>query len=81
MHRFIRSEFLKSMQKLVPRLSNNDLVASQKVGIRAQLLNTQKNELVMDFLVERVDNTTHVLNAVSPAFTSAFSFAKYILNK
>jgi len=35
----------------------------------------------MDFVVERVDNTTHVLNAVSPAFTSAFSFAKYILNK
>ena len=39
----------------------------------------KSNELVMDFLVERVDNTTHVLNAVSPKFISAFSFAKYIL--
>jgi L-2-hydroxyglutarate oxidase LhgO len=81
MHRFLKSEFLKSMQKLIPGLTSSDLVDSQKVGIRAQLLNTEKNELVMDFLVERADNTTHVLNAVSPAFTSAFSFAKYILNK
>ena len=79
--RFLKSEFLKSMQSLVPNLSSNDLVISHKVGIRAQLLDTKHNELVMDFVVEKVDNTTHVLNAVSPAFTSAFSFAKYILNK
>ena len=79
--RFLKSEFLKSMQNLIPNLSSNDLVTSQKVGIRAQLLDKGRNELVMDFLVEKMDNTTHVLNAVSPAFTSAFSFAKYILNK
>jgi L-2-hydroxyglutarate oxidase LhgO len=79
--RFIKSNFLKSMQKLIPNLSNKDLVPSSKVGIRAQLLNKQTNKLEMDFLVERVDNTTHVLNAVSPAFTSALSFSKYILNK
>ncbi len=79
--RFFKSEFLRSMQKIIPGLSYDDLVSSKKVGIRAQLLNTDSNELVMDFLVEKVDNTTHVLNAVSPAFTSAFSFAKYILNK
>ena len=69
------------MQSLIPRLSSVDLIESEKVGIRAQLLDTERNELVMDFIVKRVDNTTHVLNAVSPAFTSAFSFAKYILNK
>jgi L-2-hydroxyglutarate oxidase LhgO len=79
--RFRKSEFLKSLQRLVPRLSESDLITSQKVGIRAQLLNKESNELIMDFLVENIDNTTHVLNAVSPAFTSAFSFAKYILNK
>ena len=81
MHKFFKSEFLKSMQSLIPRLSSSDLVESQKVGIRAQLLDIKRNELVMDFIVKRVGNTTHVLNAVSPAFTSAFSFAKYILNK
>jgi L-2-hydroxyglutarate oxidase LhgO len=79
--RFLKSEFLKSMQDLIPSLASGDLIPSQKVGIRAQLLNKDLNELVMDFVVERVDNTTHVLNAVSPAFTSAFSFSKYILEK
>ena len=78
--RFFKKQFLKSLQCLIPNLSNDDLIASKKVGIRAQLLDTDSNELVMDFLVERTYNTTHVLNAVSPAFTSAFSFAKYILN-
>ncbi len=69
------------MQSLIPKLSSSDLVDSKKVGIRAQLLDVKRNELVMDFVVKRLDNTTHVLNAVSPAFTCAFSFAKYILNK
>ncbi len=79
--RFFKSKFLKSMQSLIPNLSSDDLISSKKVGIRAQLLDKKSSELVMDFLVEKSYNTTHVLNAVSPAFTSAFSFAKYILNK
>jgi L-2-hydroxyglutarate oxidase LhgO len=57
-----------------------DLIESNKVGIRAQLYNREKRDFEMDFIVEKRDNTIHVLNAVSPAFTSAFSFAKYILS-
>jgi len=45
------------------------------------VVHTDSNEVVMDFLVERVDNIPLLLNAVSPAFTSTFSFTKYILNK
>jgi hypothetical protein len=37
-------------------------------------------ELVMDFVVENGENSTHVLNAVSPAFTCAFSFSKFIVD-
>jgi len=33
----------------------------------------------MDFLVEKRKNSTHVLNAVSPAFTSSFSFADHVV--
>ena len=80
MNKFIKKNFLASAKRLIPRLTNDSLVKSDKVGIRAQLLNKKSSELVMDFIVERRGNTTHVLNAVSPAFTSAFSFAKYILN-
>lgn len=50
-------------------------------GIRAQLLNTNTNELVQDFIVEHTKNTTHILNAVSPAFTCSFAFAKYVVKE
>ncbi len=35
---------------------------------------------VVDFLLEHAEKSTHVLNAVSPAFTSAFSFARHIVD-
>jgi len=50
-------------------------------GIRAQLLNTKTNELVQDFVVEHGKSSTHILNAVSPAFTCSFAFAKYVINE
>ena len=50
-------------------------------GIRAQLLNTKTDELVQDFVVEHNVNSTHILNAVSPAFTCSFAFAKYIVDE
>ena len=50
-------------------------------GIRAQLLNKKTGELVMDFVVEHSKQSTHVLNAVSPAFTCAFSFAEYVVDE
>lgn len=50
-------------------------------GIRAQLLNTKTNELVQDFVIERGKNSIHILNAVSPAFTCSFAFAKYVVNE
>jgi len=50
-------------------------------GIRAQLLNTKTDELVQDFVVEHNINSTHILNAVSPAFTCSFAFAKYIVDE
>jgi L-2-hydroxyglutarate oxidase LhgO len=76
--RIFKSHFLKSAQSLVPKLKKTNLVANAKVGIRAQLYDKKKNELVMDFLISKTQNETHVLNAVSPAFTSAFSLAKLI---
>ncbi len=34
-----------------------------------------------DFLIEGDTNSTHVLNAVSPAFTASFPFAEYLVEK
>lgn len=52
-----------------------------KPGIRAQLVNTKERKLEMDFRVEGDGHSFHVLNAVSPAFTCAFSFGRYVVDQ
>ena len=54
------------------------LLPSSKVGIRAQILDMESGRMVNDFLVEDGINSTHIINAISPAWTSAFPFARYI---
>lgn len=73
----------KYFVQLAEHLSHNcdsDLFDTwTKPGIRAQLLNTKSLKLEMDFIVEGDSNSMHVLNAVSPAFTCSFAFAKYLV--
>jgi L-2-hydroxyglutarate oxidase LhgO len=45
-------------------------------GIRAQLVDTRRGTLEMDFVLEADDHSMHVLNAVSPGFTCALPFAE-----
>ncbi len=73
--------FLKAAQALIPTLQSQHLIACKKVGIRPQLYDLQKGNLVQDFLIEQNLASTHVLNAISPAFTASFSLADLILNQ
>ncbi len=50
-------------------------------GIRAQLLDKRTLELVQDFKVEGDENSIHILNAISPALTSAFPFTRWIVKQ
>ncbi len=50
-------------------------------GIRAQLLDTRSRTLVMDFLIEGDAASTHVLNAVSPAWTCSLPFAEHVVER
>jgi L-2-hydroxyglutarate oxidase len=52
-----------------------------KPGIRAQLLNIKTKKLEMDFVIQSDAKSLHVLNAVSPAWTCALPFAKYVCDK
>lgn len=79
--RFFKHNFLKAAKALVPALKGRDLLPSAKVGIRPQLLNKNNQTLVMDFLVESGPYSTHVLNAVSPAYTSALAFARLVVEQ
>lgn len=76
--KYIKSGFVKSCARLAPCVSGADLVRSGKVGIRPQLMNVREKKLEMDFIIERAGRSTHVLNAISPAFTGALSFAQII---
>ena len=77
--RLLKSEFYKAAHRMVPALQPNHLLRSQKVGIRAQLVHLPSRQLVNDFLVEQQGSITHVLNAVSPAFTCSLSFAEHVV--
>ncbi|MEO1928340.1 MAG: FAD-dependent oxidoreductase [Nautiliaceae bacterium] len=77
MRYYIPSNLINEAKKLVKRLRGDFKPLTP--GIRAQLLNKETNELVMDFLIEKKENQIHILNAVSPAFTASFAFSEYIL--
>lgn len=79
--KYWKKNFVKAAQKLVPDITADDLLPCDKVGIRPQLINLKENKLEMDYIVEKTSDSVHVLNAISPAFTGAFSFAEIIVNQ
>ncbi len=79
--KYLSKFFYEDIKPMVEGLSINDIIPSNKVGIRPQLVDWEKKELVMDFLVLKDSNSVHILNAISPAFTSAFAFAEYVVSQ
>ena len=71
----------KSAQELVPSIRSEHIERSKKIGIRSQLYNLMTQKLENDFLCLEGENSTHVLNAISPAFTASFSLADLIINR
>ena len=71
---------LRAAQELIPTVRAKHIELSQKVGIRSQLFNHRNQRLEEDFLCLPGPNSTHVLNAISPAFTASFALADLILD-
>jgi L-2-hydroxyglutarate oxidase len=72
-----RHQFAESLRRLVPDLRDDQLITAP-AGVRAQAMKPD-GSLVDDFLVERSGRVVHVLNAPSPAATSAFEIARHIV--
>lgn len=72
---------IKAAKKLIPSLKDEFIEPSNKVGIRAQLFNLKDDKLIDDFLCINGTNSTHVLNAISPAFTASFELADLIIDR
>lgn len=79
--RYFRPWFAEAARALLPRLKSSHLMRCNKVGIRAQLVDQRTGRLVNDFLVETGRYSTHVLNAISPAWTGAFPFARLVVDQ
>lgn len=76
-----RKKLLDDAQKLTKMPLNSKGFVRSRPGIRAQLFDKEKKLLVNDFIIQQKDNTLHILNAVSPAFTCAFSVSKHIVKE
>ena len=72
---------LRAAQQLIPAVRAEHLQLSEKVGIRSQLFNHTTQRLEDDFLSLPGPHSTHVLNAISPAFTASFALADLILDQ
>ncbi len=77
----LRPLLMEQIKLIIPEIDINDIEKSNKVGIRAQLFNKKKNEIVDDFLYVNSGSSTHILNAISPAFTASFSLADLIIDE
>ena len=76
---FSKRAFARSLQRLVPEITEDDLVPCH-AGVRAQALRAD-GTLVDDFLIVRQGNTLHVCNAPSPAATASLEIAQEIVKQ
>ena len=77
--KYQRKYFIGLAKKMVYNIDEKGFKEWTTPGIRAQLLNINTKELVQDFVVEGDKESIHVLNAVSPAFTSSFPFSRWVV--
>jgi (S)-2-hydroxyglutarate dehydrogenase len=72
-----RAAFLKSLQHLIPELTDADIVPTH-AGVRAQALKPDGG-MVDDFLIVEAPQALHVCNAPSPAATASLEIGKEIV--
>jgi L-2-hydroxyglutarate oxidase LhgO len=85
----LKSEWPQIIQKLLVKESTELVPTAVGVkdwhrkppGIRAQLVHLPTGKLEQDFVVTSQANATHVLNAVSPGWTSSIPFGRYLADE
>jgi (S)-2-hydroxyglutarate dehydrogenase len=75
---YSKGRFVRALQRLVPMITADDLEPGG-AGVRAQALDAD-GRLIDDFVLLTADRSVHVLNAPSPAATSALAIADHILD-
>ena len=74
--------FYNQIKKMFKNLKADDLeLSNTKIGIRSQIFDPQSKNLVNDFVIINQKQTTHVLNAISPAWSASFAFADHLIKE
>ena len=79
--KYMPSYFYRDAARLVKTFDPGLFEKASKVGIRPQLVDWRTKQLIMDFRVEAADGSVHVLNPISPAFTSSMDLARSIVRE
>ncbi len=74
-----RSEFCRSLQRLVPALEERHL-APGGAGVRAQAL-APDGTLLQDFEIVQAENALHLINAPSPGATASLAIADHLIDR
>ena len=74
-----KSSLLREAAKLVPNVENVQNWRWKKPGIRAQLYNKNTHDFESDFVIKRGEKSTHLLNIVSPGWTSSLTFSRWLV--
>lgn len=69
--------FTNALQRLVPAIREEDLMSGGS-GVRAQAI-APDGTLLDDFVIKRIGNAVHVLNAPSPGATASLAIGKKIV--
>ncbi|MGG1573215.1 L-2-hydroxyglutarate oxidase [Fictibacillus sp. NRS-1165] len=74
---FSKTAFLRSLQQLIPELTEKDIVPTH-AGVRAQAL-MHDGRMVDDFAIFSGEKSLHICNAPSPAATASLEIGKEIV--
>jgi L-2-hydroxyglutarate oxidase LhgO len=77
--KLFKKPLLERTRKLSNSLNLNKDWVKYPSGIRAQIINTKTKAIEMDYIVKADKNVVHVLNAVSPGWTSSIPFAHWVV--
>jgi L-2-hydroxyglutarate oxidase len=79
--KLVQALLIKESMELVPKANTVKEWHKKPPGIRAQLVHLPTGRLEQDFVVRHQSNSTHILNAVSPGWTSALPFGRWVANQ
>jgi L-2-hydroxyglutarate oxidase len=79
--KFLESTLVGESTELVPSAGSVNTWHKKPPGIRAQLVHLPTGRLEQDFVVTTHLNSTHILNAVSPGWTSALPFGTHVASQ